>query len=113
MRPSQVHRRTEIGARIRKLRLERKQRQTDLAAAAGISWRHLIRMERGEGGEPKRETLNRLADALGVTRSELTGEPDDDEEDSVLPGMTLDEFLRAHVNALVTESLHARAKAEA
>lgn len=49
-------------------------RQVDLAAAAGISWRHLIRIEQGRGGEPKFETLRRIADALHVDVAELTGD---------------------------------------
>lgn len=64
----------EIGARIRALRLRKKLRQVDLAEAAGMSWRHLIRMERGEGGEPKQETLESLAAALDATLSDLVGE---------------------------------------
>lgn len=75
-----TRRHTEIGVRIRDTRLRKKLRQVDLASAAGISWRHLIRMEQGEGGEPKRETLDRIAEALGVERSELTGTSDEDEE---------------------------------
>jgi transcriptional regulator with XRE-family HTH domain len=48
-------------------------RQVDLAEAAGMSWRHLIRMEQGRGGEPKLETLERIAAALDVDIDEITG----------------------------------------
>lgn len=57
-------------------------RQVDLASKAGLSWRHLIRIEQGEGGEPRPETLERIANALDVKRSDLTG--DDDEEADTL-----------------------------
>lgn len=83
MRTADALRQVEIGKRIRTIRLEKKIRQVDLAAGAGMSWRHLIRMEQGQGGEPKPETLGRLAEALGVERSDLTGE--DDEEEPELP----------------------------
>jgi transcriptional regulator with XRE-family HTH domain len=79
----------EIGVRVRSIRERRKFRQIDLAERAGISWRHLIRIEQGKGGVPQPETLNRIASALDVDRSELTG--DDDEEDESLP-LSRDEF---------------------
>jgi transcriptional regulator with XRE-family HTH domain len=83
--PATPDRHAAIGARIRKQRLAKKMRQVDLASKAQMSWRHLIRMERGEGGEPKTETLDRIAKALGVKRSDLTGEDDEEEDDSELP----------------------------
>jgi transcriptional regulator with XRE-family HTH domain len=67
-------RHVRIGERIRRIRSEqRKMRQVDLAEAAGMSWRHLIRMEQGRGGEPKLETLERIAAALDVDIDEITG----------------------------------------
>ena len=69
-----------LGDRIRTLRKKRGLRQTDLAARAGLSWRHLLRIEKGEGGVAKPVTLARIAGVLGVEVSELTGDPDDDEE---------------------------------
>lgn len=79
-------------------------RQTDLAVSAGMSWRHLIRMERGEGGEPKLETLDRIAAALGVERSDLTGE-ESDEEPELLP--SLDDALRSYLRKLIREEVRA------
>ena len=73
----QINRQKRIGQRVRELREQRKVRQVDLAAAAGLSWRHLIRIEQGAGGEPKTATLDSLASALGVSRETLD---DDDEE---------------------------------
>lgn len=96
-------RHVQIGERIRQIRLQRKFRQIDLAEKAGLSWRHLIRMERGEGGEPRVETLDRIADALGVRRSELTGDEDDEESDPVAALMAAlrrvvhEELDKAHV----------------
>lgn len=77
-------RHVQIGHRIKTIRLERKLRQVDLAESAALSWRHLIRMERGQGGEPKPETLDRIAEALGVSRSALTGDEDDEESSMLL-----------------------------
>jgi transcriptional regulator with XRE-family HTH domain len=103
---SQVTRHVLIGQRIRTLRLAKKLRQVDLAASAGMSWRHLIRMERGEGGEPRRETLTALAAALGVQRSDLTGSDEDDEE-AASPMVALDEYLRVRVREILREETEA------
>lgn len=81
-------------------------RQVDLAANAGLSWRHMIRIERGEGGEPKPETLDRLAEALGVSRSAIDGE---DEDDEAHPAMTIDEVLRWHAREALRELLREEA----
>lgn len=80
-------------------------RQIDLASKAGLSWRHLIRIEQGEGGDAKRETLDRIAEALGVERSELTGADDDDEETD-LPA-ALDAMLRSYLQKLIREEVRA------
>lgn len=71
-----------FGQRVRRIRLDKKIRQTDLAAQARISWRHLIRIEQDAGGVTKVATIARLAEALGVTPAELTGDGDEDDEDS-------------------------------
>jgi len=71
-----------FGLRVKELRLERKLRQTDLAEKAGISWRHLLRIEKGEGGVTKMSTVARLAEALAVDPSELNGGSDDEDEEA-------------------------------
>jgi transcriptional regulator with XRE-family HTH domain len=93
-----LQRHVELGSRIRTIRVKKGIRQVDLAANAGISWRHLIRIERGEGGQPKPETLDGIASALGVERKELTG--DDDEE---AHPVTLAEALRFEVRRIIRE----------
>lgn len=106
--PGPRDRDTAIGRRVRDLRLQRKIRQIDLAATAGLSWRHLIRIEQGEGGEAKAETIERLAAALDVDRSEITGETggeDDEDSRAMLAHLTLDEFLRARVDYFIREAV--------
>jgi transcriptional regulator with XRE-family HTH domain len=103
----------EIGGRIREIRLLRKLRQVDLASSAGISWRHLIRMEQGEGGEPKSETLDRIADALGVSRTDLTGSDDDEEAAAMQPlGGDIMQALNAAIDRAVAVRMAALAAAE-
>lgn len=96
-------RQREVGTRVRDLRLGKKIRQVDLAAAAGLSWRHLIRIEQGEGGKARPETLDRLAEALGVTRDKLTGS--DDEEES--RAMTASEALSYAFRLIAREEIKA------
>lgn len=69
-----------LGERIKALRHKQGLRQTDLADRAGLSWRHLLRIEKGEGGVTKAVTLARIAGVLGITVTELTGDEEDDEE---------------------------------
>lgn len=40
--------------------------QAELAEASGVERSHLAKIERGEVGEPRPDTLRRLAEALGV-----------------------------------------------
>src|SRR5262245_12153941 len=44
--------------------------QTELAERAGISWRGLADLERGARRTPRRDTLSRLAAALGLAGEE-------------------------------------------
>jgi transcriptional regulator with XRE-family HTH domain len=67
-----------FGKRLRSLRERKGIRQIDLASSAGLSWRHLIRIEQDNGGVTKPTTVARLAEALGVSERDLTG--DDDSE---------------------------------
>ena len=57
-----------LGEAVRKARLARGMTQADLAAATGTSQSAIARLELG-GGNPRLETLARVADALGVELS--------------------------------------------
>ncbi len=66
------------GARIKKIRKERRLSQIQLANLAGIAVNSL-RLYEADKREPKIEAVTKLAEALGVTRGELLGwsrEPD-------------------------------------
>lgn len=89
-----------FGQRVRRLREKQGVRQIDLAAKAGISWRHLIRIEQDRGGVTKPGTVARLAEALGVSKADLGIEDDDEEADSL---GSLDDFLRIRVRQLMRE----------
>lgn len=93
-----------FGQRVRNVRVKQKVRQVDLAAKAGISWRHLIRIEQDRGGVTKPGTVARLAEALGVPKSELGVSDDDEEADSL---GSLDDFLRRRVLEIVREEAKA------
>lgn len=69
-----------LGQRVKRLRVKQGVRQIDLAERAGISWRHLIRIEQDNGGITKPSTIASLAEALGVDAEDLAGESEDDEE---------------------------------
>lgn len=79
-----------FGQRVKNLRTKKGIRQVDLAEKAGLSWRHLIRIEQDAGGATKDSTVAALADALGVSRDDLTG-GDDDSEARSMP-LSRDEF---------------------
>lgn len=64
---------TEFGENLRKLRKERKLSMDALAEKAGTSKQVLSRYENGER-VPKISMVKNLADALGVSVSELSGE---------------------------------------
>ena len=57
---------------IKAIRIEKGMQQKELAASAKISAPYLHDLENGARGA-KPETLKRIADALGVTVEELTG----------------------------------------
>lgn len=57
---------------IRRIRVERRMTQKDLAAASGVSQPFIVDLERGARGA-KPETLERIAAALGVTVDDLIG----------------------------------------
>lgn len=62
-----------IGARIRRVRVERKMTQVDLASAIGVSRSHLTNAERGKGGLAL-DKLSALAKETGTSVAWLIGE---------------------------------------
>ncbi|MCH5249523.1 MAG: helix-turn-helix transcriptional regulator [Lachnospiraceae bacterium] len=63
----------QIGENIKNLRIEKGMTQKQLGEKCGIADSAIRRYELG-GANPKRETLKKIADALGVSIYELTGE---------------------------------------
>lgn len=63
----------KAGAAIRRLRDERGFSVEELAETAGVSARQLYRIEGGEIAGPRLDLLEKIARALGVELSELTG----------------------------------------
>jgi transcriptional regulator with XRE-family HTH domain len=59
-----------IGRSVREQRVQRFMTQEDLARAAEISLRQLVRIERNEV-EPRFSTIRKLAGAFGVEPSDL------------------------------------------
>ena len=64
-----------LGERIKDARKKKGLTQDDLAKMLGITFAMIGQYERGERN-PKRETLQRIADALGVNIGELFGQSD-------------------------------------
>jgi transcriptional regulator with XRE-family HTH domain len=62
---TQARRELELGLRVRELRLAAGLSQSELARRVGTRQPNIARLE-GGGGMPRLETLERLADALGV-----------------------------------------------
>jgi transcriptional regulator with XRE-family HTH domain len=60
----------KIGHSVRELRVGKLMTQEELARAAGISLRQLVRIESNEV-EPRFSTIRKLAGVLGVEPSEL------------------------------------------
>jgi transcriptional regulator with XRE-family HTH domain len=76
-----------IGEEIRELREEKDWSQSDLASKAGVDASILSRLESGFVKNPSRETIKKLAKALGVTSSRLLRqikETRDDTESALL-----------------------------
>jgi transcriptional regulator with XRE-family HTH domain len=65
--------RTRLGLRLLRLRSQAGLSQQALAAAAGLSWRTVLRLERGQRRHPTRATLTKLATTLKVSITELAG----------------------------------------
>ncbi|MGH3912079.1 MAG: helix-turn-helix domain-containing protein [Pseudonocardiaceae bacterium] len=64
-----------IGARVRRIRRRRGVGQAVTAGLAGITKQYLSMLERGERGFNRRGLLEALADALGCSVADLTGQP--------------------------------------
>jgi transcriptional regulator with XRE-family HTH domain len=62
-----------IGDRIRQARLKAGLTQVELAALCGLRQGHITRIETGDIGEIKAETLRRIALALQVSADWLLG----------------------------------------
>ena len=64
---------TKVGEAIRRLRGDVGWSVEELAEKAGVSARQLYRIEAGEIAGPRIDLLEKIANALGVELSELTG----------------------------------------
>jgi transcriptional regulator with XRE-family HTH domain len=62
-----------IGERVKAFRLERGLNLTQLALAAGLSKSYVSSIEAGDTPRPSGESLYVIAEALGVTMSDLLG----------------------------------------
>lgn len=60
-----------LGVWVRQTRLQQGMSQRELADAAGLSRSYVCDIERGRGNEPSLNTLDKLAGALGASRSDL------------------------------------------
>lgn len=60
-----------LGVWVRQTRTQQNMSQRELADAAGLSRSYVCDIERGRGNEPSLATLDKLAGALGASRSEL------------------------------------------
>lgn len=61
-----------IGEELKRWRMRRAMTQIQLAERCGLSPATIVRIERNQR-EPQPSTLRKLADALGIDPSELTG----------------------------------------
>lgn len=60
-----------LGVWVRQTRVQQGMSQRELADAAGLSRSYVCDIERGRGNEPSLNTLDKLAGALGASRSDL------------------------------------------
>lgn len=72
-----------LGRRIKRLREIHGQTQSELAACAGLSVKHIGELERGRGN-PSLRSMQYLAAVLGVTLSELFYFDDEEKSDAIL-----------------------------
>jgi transcriptional regulator with XRE-family HTH domain len=88
-----------LAARIRFARKHANLTLDGLAAAAGTSRQHLIRLEKGDH-RPKPDMVTRIAAATGVPEELLT---DDEEEDS--HAVTIEQVLNLMVRRAIREQI--------
>ena len=72
MAESALNVREEIGARIRRLRLERGIGQERLAIESGVDQSGLSKFERGKDRRMSRRSLERISSTLGLNYEQLT-----------------------------------------
>jgi transcriptional regulator with XRE-family HTH domain len=101
--------RRDAGARLKRLRKRKGLSAERLAHEAGVSSKTVSRLEKGETEDPHDETLQKLAQALNVTREEVW--PRDEPERSNGPIERLERIERM-VGALVNELLSPDAAAD-
>jgi len=63
-----------LGARITRLRVQKRESLQDVADAVGVSKAHVWELEKGRTDNPSMGLVTRLADHFGVTVSYLIGE---------------------------------------
>lgn len=78
-----------LGERIRRLRMQRRWSLARLEQESGVSDTTINQIENGINLNPRKDTLQKLATALGVSVQQLT-----DEEDTSNPEETLRRCLR-------------------
>ncbi|PYU13118.1 MAG: XRE family transcriptional regulator [Acidobacteria bacterium] len=67
------NKRSQEGARIRRLRLQRELTQEELAREVGLTTHTIWRLENDHSFNPRLQTLRAIAEALGVDVSDLLG----------------------------------------
>ncbi len=67
------NKRSQEGARIRRLRLQRELTQEELAREVGLTTHTIWRLENDHAFNPRLQTLRAIAGALGVDVSDLLG----------------------------------------
>lgn len=63
-----------LGARLKELRIQKRQSLQQVADGVGASKAHIWELETGKSSNPSIELLGRLADHFGVTVASLVGE---------------------------------------
>lgn len=104
MSPVSVVDNETFGQRVRRIREKKGIRQVDLATRAGISWRHLIRIEQDNGGVTKPATIAQIADGLGTDARELTGDEPEEADSAMVRDLTngIRAFIRAEIAKAAT-----------
>jgi len=77
---------SRLGRRLKELRSDRKWTVRELADRAGVSPAYPSKIETGEIEDPGTEMAVKLAGALGMTLTELLGEPETDAAPPIAAG---------------------------